>query len=164
MSHKQVLKIKQVTILIVLLIFFTCQSFGNHIIISNSYKEEFNTKLLNKTMLNDTINNVILSYLKFYESKDLKGIENIFSEDIILRDWKIRVIGKESALAETKKNFESVHSIKIKVISLYQNENSIAAELKITLNESEELYVVDIITINSHYRINSIKAFIGRGD
>ena len=41
-------------------------------------------------------------------------------------------------------------------------DSSIAAELKITVNEIEELTVVDIISINDEGKINSIKAFIGR--
>jgi ketosteroid isomerase-like protein len=115
-------------------------------------------------MLNETNKNIVLFYLQNYERKDLKGIEDIFSEDIILRDWKIRVEGKEKALFETKKNFESVESIRIEVLSLYENEKTVAAELKIIINKSEELYVVDVITINSECKINSIKAFIGRGN
>ena len=115
-------------------------------------------------MFNDENKKTVLLYLKRYENKDLKGIEDIFSDDIVLRDWKIRVEGKEKALFETKKNFESVDSIEIKVLSLYENDNSVAAELKIIINNSEELYVVDVVTINSEGKINSIKAFIGRGN
>ena len=115
-------------------------------------------------LFNDESKKTVLLYLKKYENKDLKGIEDIFSDDIVLRDWKIRVEGKEKALFETKKNFESVDSIEIKVLSLYENDNSVAAELKIIINNSEELYVVDVVTINSEGKINSIKAFIGRGN
>ncbi|MCW3094357.1 MAG: hypothetical protein JWP81_5426 [Ferruginibacter sp.] len=88
----------------------------------------------------------------------------MFSDDILLRDWKIRVEGKEKALIETLKNFESVEAIKIDVLSIYENESTVAAELKIIINNKEELYVIDVITINSEGKISSIKAFIGRGD
>ncbi len=133
---------------------------------SNNYIETriFKNNYNGDVMLKDENKKIVLLYLKQYESKDLKGIENIFSNDIVLRDWKIRVVGKEKALVETKKNFESVDSIKIEVLELYENCNTIAAELKIIINNSEELYVVDVITINSEGKINSIKAFIGRGN
>lgn len=107
---------------------------------------------------------VCLSYLKKYEEKDLKSIEQMFSDDIILRDWKIRVEGKEEALTETRKNFASAETIKIDVLSIYKNENAVAAELKILIDSKDELNVIDIITINPEGRISSIKAFLGRGE
>lgn len=106
---------------------------------------------------------ICLSYLRKYENKDLKGIDEIFSNDIILRDWKIRVEGKKNALIETKKNFQSVNSLKIEVLSIYENDNTVAVELKITIDNENELYVIDVITINSEEKISLIKAYIGRG-
>lgn len=107
---------------------------------------------------------ICLSYLKKYAEKDLNGIEEMFSEDIILRDWKIRVEGKENALKETRKNFENANSIEIEVLSTYEDKGTVAAELKITVDYTEELYVVDVITINSSGKIKSIRAYLGRGD
>ncbi|MCA0446116.1 MAG: nuclear transport factor 2 family protein [Bacteroidetes bacterium] len=109
-------------------------------------------------------NKIALLYLSKYAEKDLKGIEDLFSEDIVLRDWKIRVTGKKNALDETQKNFESANSIEIEVLSIYENAETVAAELKITVDGSEELFVVDVITINAEGKINSIRAFLGRGD
>ncbi|MEO0572394.1 MAG: nuclear transport factor 2 family protein, partial [Bacteroidota bacterium] len=54
-----------------------------------------------------------LSYLKMYANKDLEGVAALFAENIILRDWKIRVVGKQKAIAETKKNFEAAQSLTI---------------------------------------------------
>lgn len=155
---------KQVVVLNCLIICLCFHSFGNNVLISSNCNGQLIGTCNDKYMVNDTTKNIILSYLKFYEKKDLNSIEKIFSDDIILRDWKIRVEGKEMALIETKKNFESVDSIQIEVISLYENKNSVAAELKIIINGSQELYVVDVITINPQGRITSIKAFIGRGN
>ena len=50
-----------------------------------------------------------------YTDKDLSSIETMFSDDIVLRDWKIRVEGKENALKETRKNFENADTIEIEV-------------------------------------------------
>ncbi len=105
-----------------------------------------------------------LSYLKKYAEKDLNSIEEMFSEDIVLRDWKIRVEGKENALKETRKNFANADSIQIEVLSTYENKDTVAAELKITVDSTEELFVVDVITINSEGKIASIRAYLGRGD
>lgn len=117
-----------------------------------------------KSSASETNRNICLLYLKKYEEKDINAIQEMFAEDILLRDWKICVRGKDMALAETQKNFDSVHSIKITVLSVYENENACAAELHILLDDKEELYVMDIITVNTAGKICSVKAFIGRGD
>jgi len=88
----------------------------------------------------------------------------MFSDDIVLRDWKIRVVGKKNALIETRKNFESVNSIGIEVLSTYESTNTVVAELKITIDTTEELYIVDVITIDSDGKIESIRAYLGRGN
>lgn len=114
----------------------------------------------------DQISNLEIcrTYLNDYENKDLKAIEALFADDIILRDWKIRVIGKKNALLETRKNFDAVNSINIEVLATTESQNRVAAELKITVNNIEVLYVVDVITINSYGKIESIRAYLGRGD
>ena len=107
---------------------------------------------------------ICLSYLKKYTEKDLDGIEAMFADDIVLRDWKIRVLGKDNAINETRKNFAAAATIAIEVLSTYENEDTVAAELKITVDATEVLYVVDVITINSKGKIKSIRAYLGRGD
>lgn len=105
-----------------------------------------------------------LFYLKKYAEKNLASMEQLFAEDIVLRDWKIRVIGKDLALSETRKNFESADSIAIDVLHTHAEGDTVAAELKITVDGSEELYVVDVIQFNSEGRISAIRAYLGRGD
>ena len=105
-----------------------------------------------------------LFYLRKYAEKDLKAMESLFAEEIVLRDWKIRVIGKAEALRETRKNFEAANSIAIDVLSTYESMDTVAAELKITVDATEELYVVDVITFNPKGQITSIRAYLGRGD
>lgn len=127
-------------------------------------KESLQINRKDKSMPKRLNKKICLLYLKKYAEKDLNSIEEMFSDDIILRDWKIRVKGKVNALNETRKNFESADSLEIEVLSVYENLNTVAAELKITVNTTEELYVVDVITINSERKIESIRAYLGRGD
>lgn len=115
-------------------------------------------------MIKPSKKEIALDYLRKYASKDLGGIAELLADDVVLRDWKIRVVGKEMAIAETRKNFEAQESIVIDVITTYENEQSIAAELKITIDHTEELYVVDVITFNERHQINSIRAYLGRGN
>ena len=115
-------------------------------------------------MIKDSNRDFCLRYLKNYTEKDLNGIEAMFSDNVILRDWKIRVTGKKAAIDETRKNFEAADSIEIEVLSIFENENTVAAELKINVDNTEELYVVDVIAFNSEGQIESIRAYLGRGD
>lgn len=105
-----------------------------------------------------------IAYLEKYAAKDLKGVADLFADDIVLRDWKIRVVGKELAVSETKKNFKNAESLSIDILHLHESENTVAAELKIVVNNTEVLYVVDIITFNDSGKITSIRAYLGRGD
>ena len=115
-------------------------------------------------MVQGSNKDLCLSYLKKYAEKDLEFMEEIFSEDIVLRDWKIQVVGKKKALEETRKNFESAKSIEIEVLATYESQSTVAAELIITVDKTEILYVVDVITFNSEGKIMSIRAYLGRGD
>lgn len=105
-----------------------------------------------------------LIYLKRYAEKDLLATTDMFADNIMLRDWKISVRGKSAALVETRKNFESVDTIQIKPLFLYENHDTVAAELKIIINDRDELYVVDVIKFNSLGKIQSIHAYLGKGD
>lgn len=105
-----------------------------------------------------------LEYFQLYANKNIAGISEMFSEDIVLRDWKIMVSGKQLALAETKKNFGSVQVIEIQPIYVHESDDTVIAELKIIIDDKEELFVADIITFNSAGKISSIRAYLGRGD
>ena len=104
------------------------------------------------------------TYLDAYASKNEQAIANMFAENITLRDWQIAVSGKVAALKETRQNFQAAESIAIKILSMYTAKNSIAGELEITVNGTEVLYVVDVLTFDAHNKIASIRAYLGRAD
>ena len=112
----------------------------------------------------NTIKEICILYLRKYVEKDLEAVSDLFAENITLRDWKIYVEGKENAISETKKNFESAGTIEIEILATHQSENTVAAELKIVVDSSEVLFVVDVITLNEKGKITSIRAYLGRGD
>lgn len=103
-------------------------------------------------------------YLNLYAAKDLANISDLFSEEITLRDWNISVSGKAAAVAETRKNFESAHSIVIEPLHLYEATGAVAGELRITVNETEILHVMDVLTFDDAGKIKSIRAYLGRAD
>ena len=105
-----------------------------------------------------------LAYLRFYEAKNIEGIAEMLAEDVTLRDWKIFVKGRRAALAETQSNFEAAKSIRIKPLRLFETPNSVAGELKIVVDDSIELFVVDVLDFDPNGKIKAIRAFLGRGD
>lgn len=106
----------------------------------------------------------VRAYLAAYAARDLAAVEDLFADTITLRDWKIRVVGKPAALAETRKNFESVQSLAIDVLAACEREGGAAAELKIVINGCDTIYVVDVFDFDAGGRITAIRAYLGRGD
>lgn len=105
-----------------------------------------------------------LTYLHHYANKNLDAIAAMFGDDITLRDWNLAVIGKAAALSETAKNFASAQTIAIEPLHLYTSEDGVAGELRIVIDGTVELYVVDVLTFAADGRIQSIRAYLGRGD
>jgi phage-related protein len=100
--------------------------------------------------------------LEAYQNKDLETTAGMITDDVTLQDWNVSGVGREFYLRETKKNFDNVSDIKIEVRQLLQNENSVAAQLKITLNGGEiTLEVVDVFTFNGEGLITSVRAYKG---
>ena len=107
---------------------------------------------------------LVRAYLAAYAARDLVAVEAVFADAITLRDWKIRVVGKAAALAETRKNFESVDSLAIEVLAAYERDGGAAAELEIVINGRDTIYVVDVFDFDADDRITAIRAYLGRGD
>ncbi len=105
-----------------------------------------------------------LDYLRCYAQKDLVAITAMFAEDVSLRDWNIAVRGKAAVLAETARNFADARSIEIHPLGIFENQDSVAAELRIVVDGSIELHVVDVIDFDADGKIRGIRAYLGRAD
>ncbi len=107
-------------------------------------------------------------YLAAYAARDLAVIEALMADAITLRDWNLRVVGKPAALAETRKNFESVRGLQIDILALYERANGVAAELRIEVESLDggraTIFVVDAFEFDAEGRIAAIRAYLGRGD
>lgn len=101
------------------------------------------------------------SFLAAYEAKDIAAIAAMFHPDVVLRDWNSEVVGHSGAVAEFTKNFEQANSLKIVIKRIYLAELSAAAELGITVNQTEILNVVDVLSFNEEGKILSIVAYRG---
>ena len=100
-------------------------------------------------------------YFKLFSEKDLDGLDPLFDGRATIRDWEIQAEGKSNVFTAMKDIFDSVESVQIDPLRIYVWENTVVAELDITVNASEKLAVVDIIDFTDEGKILGIRAFKG---
>ena len=66
--------------------------------------------------------NLVKTYFEIFSNKDIKGLKNLFSDDVILQDWDILAKGKKQVLDANKNIFDSIDSISVTLNNLYLDE------------------------------------------
>ena len=107
------------------------------------------------------LKSICLEYFETFSRKDLDGLGAMFTGDITLRDWEISATGIDEVLAANKKIFDSVEYIHVMPLHLYQDNNTVTAELSIVVSDAVHLSVVDVIKFNNAGKISSIRAYKG---
>ena len=107
------------------------------------------------------LKNYCESYFRAFSNKDISLLSNMFSIDIVLQDWEIYAKGKEKTLDAVQNIFDSVETISVNPINLYEEESTVISELEILVNNKETICVVDIITYDETNKIVSIRAYKG---
>jgi len=100
-------------------------------------------------------------YFKTFSSKDLNGLASMFADNIMLRDWTGDATGKEKVLTANQDIFDAVDTIQVTPLTLYQEDNTVIAEIEIEVNGDEKLMVVDVIDYDDNGLITSIRAYKG---
>ena len=101
---------------------------------------------------------------KYFDNISEKNIDNLkmlYAEDIYLKDWNVEISGKKQVLDENNKLFNQFNSIQIIPINIYQDGDTVLAELQIYLNSTELLLVMDVITFDEKGKICCIHAYKG---
>ena len=111
--------------------------------------------------MNENIKDTALSYFKTFSEKDIDGLREMFDDNVTLRDWDIDKEGIENVLEANLNIFQNVKTINAIPQNIISENNFVFAELKIVVNDDEELKVVDLIEFNKKGKIISIKAFKG---
>lgn len=106
-----------------------------------------------------SISQVALLYLKSFAEKDIGSLEVLFADTITLADWEGQLVGKENILNFNKKIFASINNIGVDVVKVAVGQNTVMAELRITLNNTQVVNVVDVIEFDDENKIQSIKAY-----
>ena len=101
------------------------------------------------------------SYFKIFSEKNINGLREMFDDNVTLRDWDIDKQGIESVIKANLNIFQNVKTISAIPQNIISENNFVFAELKIVVNDNEELKVVDLIEFNKKGKIISIKAFKG---
>ena len=99
-------------------------------------------------------------YFSYFSNKDIDNLSNVYSEDVILRDWDTAVQGKEQVLDTNKNTFDAVDNIEVIVIEQAQIHNIVYNEIEIKI-DNESLLVVDVIEFDNDNLIKSVKAYKG---
>ena len=101
------------------------------------------------------------NYFEAFSNKNIDLLDSMFSPNIVLKDWDIYAEGKSQVLEANKKIFDSLDSIDVSPVKLYEEGNVVVAELEILINKEEVIYVVDIIKYNKDNKIIGIRAYKG---
>ena len=108
-------------------------------------------------------------YFVAFSNKNLKKLEEMFHEDILLRDWEISRSGKKEVLAANKNIFDSCDNILVTVETQgvdHTPKSSIVRvynEIKISIDDgSNVIFVVDVLDLDSNTGlIRAVRAFKG---
>ena len=103
--------------------------------------------------------NLVKTYFEIFSNKDIKGLKNLFSDDVILQDWDILAKGKKQVLDANKNIFDSVESISVTLNNLYLDELVAICLIEIIINNEETLKVIDIIKFNDENKIIEVSAY-----
>ncbi len=106
----------------------------------------------------------LLDYLQHYAARDLPRTSALLADDVTLRDWAVSVRGKAAVVAETAKNFAGAQDLAIEVLHAIEQGDTVAAELRIVVDGTIELQVVDVLVFDAQGRIRAIRSYKGRGD
>ena len=107
------------------------------------------------------LKSLCVEYFYNFSLKDIDSLSKMFASGCQLRDWENSAVGKEDVVAVYEKIFNSVDTITVTPRALYEDSDTIIAELLITINGKEQILVTDIITYNDDREIISVRAYKG---
>ena len=105
------------------------------------------------------IKSLVKTYFEAFSNKDLQGLEKLFSEEIVLKDWEVFAEGKEKVLKANKNIFDLVDRISADLQELYLDDLVAICLIEIVINNEERLKVVDIIKFDDQMKIKEVSAY-----
>ena len=112
-------------------------------------------------ILQKKIDQGLKRYFSSFSRKNLEELNDMFVDNIILKDWNIYAKGKKKVL-EINKNIFKNKVIKVQLYEIYYNFKEMAASCKIQVKiNKKKLNVVDIIYFDKDMKIKKIIAYLG---
>lgn len=103
---------------------------------------------------------LVKKYFNAFSNKRIDQLEQLYDNNIHLRDWEINISGKKDVLENNRIFFNSINKIVVNIVSLYEKNNSVVAEIELILDNDQKLFIIDLISFEKN-KIISIKAFLG---
>ena len=103
-------------------------------------------------------------YFDAFNKQDITKLEELYSDDVRLRDWLSEARGRDNVTASNKKLFSSNQELVININKMYHDGDTVACEIDILLNNDGaqvRLMVVDVIEFDDAGKINEIRAYLG---
>ena len=103
-------------------------------------------------------------YFEAFNAQDISKLEELYSDDIRLRDWLSEARGRDAVITSNRKLFKSNQKLVINVNGMHQDGDVVVCEIDILINNDGEqvrLMVVDVIEFDDDGRINEIRAYLG---
>ena len=110
-------------------------------------------------MSSPTQSQIVLMYFQSFCKKDTASLEVLFSDNILLTDWDVHVIGKQNVLNFNQQFFNRVNNIRIDVDKLAFGLDTVIAEIKIIIDNVVVAAVVDVIDFDQDNKIKEIRAY-----
>lgn len=100
----------------------------------------------------------MFKYFDLFSNKKIEELSELFSDDIILKDWDINSSGKDNVLESIKNIFEKINSISISLNEYYEDNNNSICEITLDA-DNNKINIVDIITFDETGKIQKINAY-----
>ena len=102
-----------------------------------------------------------LEYFLRFSCKDIQALDRMFAEGCCLRDWENQALGKADTLKVYEKIFASVDQISVTPGFLYEDGDTVIAELLISIDGKERILVTDILQFTDEGKIVGVRAYKG---
>jgi limonene-1,2-epoxide hydrolase len=106
-----------------------------------------------------TQSQIAMLYVKAFSEKDLASLETMFADNVILTDWEGQVIGRDNVLAFNQVLFKELGNIRIDIDKIAQGHNTVILEIKVILDKTTAISVVDVIDFDQDNKIREIRAY-----
>ena len=110
-----------------------------------------------------------IEYFAAFNNQDTTKLREIYSEDVVLRDWIVEVSGRENVINENKKGWEANKEVFIGVKNLFYDGDTVIAEIDIFIEDKQggnvHLKVADILEFrtdsSNQAKLVSIREYLG---